>query len=562
MNCKLTSNSLRAEFQGRKVAASYFRLWHKTAILRRRVESYQVIDRGIVEKRRTYDLDMTALKGMSLLDRNLKKVDLSRPPFDDKVLIPTMKVPKELFSNVDTESGSGQALHLCRKHTNVQVVAHIIVGLCISFGINGPSGDNDGVLDCPEDKMVFDLAVEHLYSETDYTFEALRKSALLYGGASVQALDFFLADLETLFIQCVEIDLTDPACEFIKIRSTMGDDILEQKRGASVDATKPTKSGDEASLPKQTMTRERFLITAQEFCHSKISSLKSFLSVTLDLVGIKATRLVINDPPVGEGAHPTHMRIISPPGTLIDDVDIIRCSDNQLLTSHPKVGIFFRQDRAIIWDSGLSVGEYSVRVKVNPKRGSFLIPAAFGMFTQMILTVLCLSLGPASLGRNDASLGGVLLILPSFLAFFASRDTEHELLSRILGLPRLLTVLSAVAGVLCGALMFALPPESQNSHVRVWLFLSLLVTLYLSSTTFGLLIFQISRISLIRFLLDPVKRQFETKRSGQVRFSSERVECLGSIAFFVALFVLLMATLYIFPVTYLLEWFGSKWQIG
>ena len=58
---------------------------------------------------------------MSLLDRKLVKVEIAHLPHGSKVLIPIMKVPKELFSNVDTESGSGQALHLCRKHVNVQV---------------------------------------------------------------------------------------------------------------------------------------------------------------------------------------------------------------------------------------------------------------------------------------------------------------------------------------------------------------------------------------------------------------------------------------------------------
>lgn len=548
----LSFSGLQAKFQGRSVALSYFRLWHLTAILRRRIDSFQVVDRAIVERRRTYDINLPALQGMVLLDRNLLKFKIVDPPSGRKVLIPIMKVPKELFSNVDTESGSGRALHLCRKHVNVQVVAHIIVGICSVSG-----------MDQLGDEPVFHSAVQYLYSDSGNGTRAIQKLALNHGIQSTDMLDFFLSDLQPLYIQCIEIDPHDPECEIIKIRSTMASDVPERGNPTLNRSEMSSKQVKGAELPGPSQKSLNTFTYIRHFFRFKLLiMMRSFISTSLDLSGIKATRLEIKDPPIGEGVHPTHMRIISPPGTLIDDVDIIRRSDNKLLVSHPKVGIFFRQDRAIIWDSGLGLGEYAVRLKVNPKRGSFLIPAALGMFTQMLLAILCLALGPVSLVRNDASLGGALLVLPSFLAFFASRDTEHELLSRMLSLPRLLTVLSAISSIICGALVFALPDKPGNSHVLAVLFSFLFSTLYLSSTTFGLLIFQISRISLIRSLLGPVKRKSSAKKSPYIQFSKERLENPVCIVIFVALFILLMVTLYTFPATYLLELFGSKWNIN
>jgi membrane protein len=489
---------------------------------------------------------------MSLLDRKLVKVEIAHLPHGSKVLIPIMKVPKELFSNVDTESGSGQALHLCRKHVNVQVVAHIIVGICAMFDM-----DRDG------DELVFDLAIDYLYAGSENRVQAIQKVALNHNIQSTGILDCFLAELQNLYIQCIEIDPRESACEIIKIRSTMANDIPDQSAPALTRNTIPTKQLKGAELPETLHNSPKLLASLQNFLFSKAPLLaRSFISTALDLSGIKATRLEIKDPPIGEGVHPTHMRIISPRGTLIDDVAIIRRSDSKFLISHPKVGIFFRQDRAIIWDSGLSIGEYFICMKVNPKRGTFLIPAAFGMFTQMILTVLCLRLGPATLDRNDASLGGALLLLPSFLAFFASRDTEHELLSRILGLPRLLTVLSAISSILCGALIFTLPPACTSSRVSGGLFIALIITFYLSSTTLVLLIFQISRISLIRSLLRRKKRKPLGSGESGIRFSKKEYGHPLPIAIFVAIIVLVMIVLYSFPVFYILWRHGGKWGVG
>lgn len=43
---------------------SYFTLWDRTAIPSRRIESFQVIDRVIIERRRIYDLDLSVLRGV------------------------------------------------------------------------------------------------------------------------------------------------------------------------------------------------------------------------------------------------------------------------------------------------------------------------------------------------------------------------------------------------------------------------------------------------------------------------------------------------------------------
>ena len=227
---------------------------------------------------------------MSLLDRKLVKVEIAHLPHGSKVLIPTMKVPKELFSNVDTESGSGQALHLCRKHVNVQVVAHIIVGICAMFDM-----DRDG------DELVFDLAIDYLYAGSENRVQAIQKVALNHNIRSTGILDCFLAELQNLYIQCIEIDPRESACEIIKIRSTMANDIPDQSTPALTRNTIPTKQLKGAELPEILHNSPKLLASLQNFLFSKAPLLaRSFISTALDLSGIKATRLEIKDPPIGE----------------------------------------------------------------------------------------------------------------------------------------------------------------------------------------------------------------------------------------------------------------------
>ena len=481
-----------ASFAGRGIALAYYRLWFHLTALRRRVETFQLVDRSLSTRRITYDIDLCTLQEMNLFRRTATS-STEGPDSEERVIIPLARVDKKLFCDVDTETGVGEALHLCRKHVNIRVTAHLIVDLFAASGMKS-SADND----------IFNLAVQYLFSGSEDLVGELRKIAEINAVRNTFTLISFLRDLQNKYIQCIEISDHRSSNEIVKIRiSTTINNISsfsQAKKNRQHQPQEPlvstTGTGGNSENRKEWIRSDR-----QENLNVARRRTKRLAFKFFEYIGVLASRIEILDCPIGRGIHPSHMRVVAPSGTLIDDVHIFKVEDPKSPVNHSGLQILFHHERAVVLDEALPRGNYAVRVKLNPKRGNFLIPAALDLFTQVGLLLLCLFLGPDRIARNDVALTGGLLLLPSLAAFFASRDAEHEVLSRILGWPRLFTVSSAISGVFCGTLMAVLPGKLDNippSRLTFCLFYGLIISLHLTLGCLFLICLQIGRIEAMR----------------------------------------------------------------
>ena len=209
------------------------------------------------------------------------------------------------------------------------------------------------------------------------------------------------------------------------------------------------------------------------------------------LLGLTAPYITLIPAALGEGFHPVHVRVEAPAGLVIDDAVVF--SESKPVTKG--LELQFHHARVSILDRSLPVGSYTLRLKVNPKRTHFLIPAAIVSAVIAILGLIAIFVGPEVLAsRHDLS--AAMFIVPTLAGFFTAKESEHELVSAILKFPRIGIAIASFAATVAGALI-ATMDKNASMHSSI-LLKCLIVTVAVAASQGLPLVFQIARIGFIR----------------------------------------------------------------
>ena len=447
-------------FRGARYAKACYTGWINRQHLTRRVDTYVRVDRGIIEQRVTLDVNHESLT--RVID------DARKCGFHSSLVLPLLQLKREVFFDVDIKDEHGTALRLCRRHVNREMSAHILVGACLAGNAHQGAGR---VLFREAEKFI-----ELLDSLNDRRSQALRAkearnsfiaAAYTHGIDDLGRVRNLAESLEQGFIQCVDIPINTPPY-LIKFRLA---------RASPYDSSARVGFAGISS-------ESRGIIT------DSIAQLASS-------VGVLAPWVEVNFAPTGLGEHPSHVQFVAPYGTVIDDVEIVGADGAPMARSSEALLWKFSHERAIVLARPLRPGNYRLLVKLNPKRGQFLIPTLVAMSIQCILLAMILQVGPARVAANSAVVPALVLI-PSFVTLFVVRDSEHEFVSGAHKLTRLLAVLVCAGSVICSAILAASP---QGSRASPWGFWALLSDLGLGIIVTMLVGTQIARIGAMRRLV-------------------------------------------------------------
>lgn len=207
------------EYQGKIFANTCVELWNDRRYILRQVETIDILDRSIQQRRITFDLDRCALEALGGPPRvcsaevsGLTKASRQQiaEGIRTSMRMPLIELKKSIFFDVDIKNSQGNSMHLSRRHSNMDFSAHLIVGTCLS----APNMDSS--------------KQEELYSKS-YSFLSdegsqrnIINSAAKAGLTpySEQGIEFrkLLGSLRTRYIQCIELDDAISNVEIIKVK--------------------------------------------------------------------------------------------------------------------------------------------------------------------------------------------------------------------------------------------------------------------------------------------------------------------------------------------------------
>lgn len=499
-----TVSETKYQFWGNSWALAYYRMWAQREHIIRRVDTFNLADRTILSQAVTLDLDWDAVRMICPPARNEKfhfvgswdevshSVVFACTPNLDRtgVQIPLISLRREQYLDVDCRDSSGKIMHLARRHENEQVAAHIVVGSCLDPQVPESHAFN-----------LFWAAVKFVKDPNQTARDDLVAQAVAMPNASAEALISVLNDLQESFIQTLHLYPSTHRTEVLKFRVAA--------EPVPVSHLPKPSSADEASAPLE------FAASSSSGTERDLPTLDEQVAprrILEEYLGLRATRVELRHCAIGTGHHPVHTRFVAPAGTFIDDVNVFKGDQRRGFVDN-NLKVKFHHERASILDKGVAIGEYGVSVKLNPKRGLFLLPAMAAMFLLACLLTVAILFGPNTLTHNDAGIVAPLLVVPSLAALFVVREAEHEALSKMFGAPRLLTVISAMLGVLSAALIAMLKGIGENSGADARPTSLYVLSLAWASTvvTLAFLGFQVVRISVLRRIvhtarMDPSRR--------------------------------------------------------
>lgn len=194
-------------------------------------------------------------------------------------------------------------------------------------------------------------------------------------------------------------------------------------------------------------------------------------------------------------------------------------------------------DRALFYRAHMKPGPYEMRVELEPARGPFLVPAALTMGLLMMLLIAAAALqwadarfteaspefvfvqrpdGTGSLSAVHSTQANfdaavtVLAIVPSLIAIYIVRVGEHQLVTRLLTLPRILVLVSAFSTIVAaGATAASVAPQN--------LFVAYAFAASSTGIAFVMVCVPIVRVSVFRWLRRRVARSDRRRRQQATR---------------------------------------------
>lgn len=368
---------------------------------------------------------------------------------------------------------------------NIDVTAHILVGYCIDKGFNG------------DQEELYNQAKRFLgYNRTSASekFSSRTKLNNLVVGKGISDSDRtqFLKILNLLtfhYIQCVEYPnpLNSERIGFIKLRfSDQGIHPVKENEDyhdgvrkvrmevRSSDQLKMSNKSDgklskrlediecsedqnpTAATPDRTAGQHDAVSESRSTLRLKRIKENAGISTTISFpiifgwTNTEATR---------------HIRFVAPSGTKVEDISFLQ--GNVRLKSGTDSGdilINHNSERGFLLARDQNHRGCEIQVGVNPTLGQFLVPAFFASFLQLVFALVALKFGPQHLVSNAAAFTGTALVAPFITVVFIAKDSEHELVGRILRFPRILLAASSTLLVIGGALLSILPKPRTTVH--------------------------------------------------------------------------------------------------
>lgn len=578
-------NLLDGSFLGLDISAGYYKLWDDKKYILRRVHTFTLLDRALLIQNVTIDLNwarvrhlwqikhqpisagrdnvgaksLFSYKGVATKIKELmnRKRGFESGTLEPKVL-PILFLRNQAVYDVSARNSEGAAIHLCRREVNQNIAAHIATGLCISRGLK---------LEYAQEIHEEMLKEIQMHNSDPHNKTRISKALALLRARDLRGKNIerdvgnFLSKFATSYLQCIEFPSVGKGVEVVKIQTS---DIINLQEYADFRKKSEAKISNEglheidnpaekikeknAGIKNGARTPEQagslhVKKRSKMWRNLKETVLYKRANYSFELFGLKATRLVLRLPDLGGLKHPVHVHMVAPPGTMIDDVQLLNEDGGIPAPPREKVGLFFHHQRALLFDRKLPAAQYRMLIKINPKRGVFLSPASAALVMQLIIFAGLIIAGPMRIARHDSAVISSLLLIPSLLTVLVSRDNEHELMSKMLAWQRGFTAAAGFSGVVCGLFLATLPEacELKSSWQTKAAFALLVGCLHFTLATLFLIIFQLTRISAMRGVVSIRKKKVELGGSydeSKVEESKARSRVYRRIAFWVIVAIL------------------------
>lgn len=518
-------------YLGDQWAIAIFELWRRRSHVVRRVETHSVIDRSITAVQITLDLHLPRIReaykpllpsspGQQLVDPHgnpysSQAQDISPIVSSGWALVPLMLRRRGQFLRVDCVDSQERTLHLARASRNNQIAAHVIVGCVLKDKSNHPTSVPGSPLYQAAYGFVShtDPGLEGLVASGEsgeYNLSDFELQLALWNVHVSTSLIALLDDLGEQYIQCAYLQVADGDVEIVKlmleaptpqpvIRWTQsrpitkdylrwddtGEDGEEESYHLDVEGHSEEPTPPSSFYARIDTSFRRTVRQSQEAIWIGGRSLGQLLGITP--FEIKLDRLNTL-----HRSHPTHMRFIAPPGTMIDGVE------HEIVVKpgleDQEVGRIAISHHAVsLHDLGHADAQYSLLFKINPKRGLFLVPATAALALVLLILSLSLLAGPKVLTTGASGTVGALSVLPTLAVVFVARADEHEILGKLSGALRTLVITAFGAATLAGVSIGLLGGSKYTGLVE-WEFRFLtLAWVTALAVTFALL-WQIARI--------------------------------------------------------------------
>ena len=491
------------KYEGDKVSTYYEQLWSQRRHLVRRVDSYRLLDSERLERAITLDIS-----NQIILDPSGSPTTQHPQTSLKTVTLPILLINKNPFFEVDADFGSGQSLHLCRREKNIHVSAHIIVGTALRLG-----------MDSTKSVKLYQKAKVFLGDESPRSLsqkESLRSSLIeifkSYDTYSMQLLSYLMDN----YIQCVEYPI-DPDRSVSVLKFKFVDAVRNAANGvndslaltaeknktavrspASADDVSDTNSfikrkPDESSQnetsessesPSETGPHDKEVANAEQpnLGHEQqekdreetndrvrwaFNIIKQRIRGCTESLGLSSISIDLAQIVHGYRVSASrHIRFTAPQGMYIEDAQLHRepkspdYSGSTLLNhNRSAVAAMLRvQDENIC----------RLHILLQPRFAPFLIPACMASVLQFCIAVIALQVGPLAVARNAGAFTGTAFVAPFVAVLFVVKESEHDLVARVLRFPRLALMFSSVSLVITGALLSVLPRSSMASLECRW----------------------------------------------------------------------------------------------
>lgn len=491
------------KYEGDKVSTYYEQLWSQRRHLVRRVDSYRLLDSERLERAITLDVS-----NKKILDPSGSSTTQHPQTPLKTITLPILLINKNPFFEVDVDFGSGQSLHLCRREKNIHVSAHIIVGTALRLGMKS----TDSV-------KLYQKATDFLGDESPRSLnqkKSLRTSLIeifkSYDTHSMQLLSYLMNN----YIQCVEYPI-DPDRSVSVLKFKFVDAVRNAANGvndslaltadenktavrspASADdvsdttsfikrnpdgsnqnetlesSVGPSETGphdiEVASIEQSNLGNEHQEKDREEKndrIRWALNILKQRIRGWTESLGLSSISIDLAQIVHGYRISASrHVRFTAPQGMYIEDAQLYR---------EPKPPVYsgstlLNHNRSAV-AAMLRVQDENIcrlHILLQPRFAPFLVPACMASVLQFCIAVIALQVGPLAVARNAGAFTGTAFVAPFVAVLFVVKESEHDLVARVLRFPRLTLMFSSVSLVITGALLSVLPRSSMASLECRW----------------------------------------------------------------------------------------------
>ena len=486
------------QYRGKNFAYQCWKLWEERSHIVRIVDTCKLRDADNLERSITFDVDNLSLRRhqeifsvfygevdqrTSSLNRDAQLTE-SPALFQQLVsnitnntnrnssntfILPFLLLRKHPLVDVDAKGRGNVPMHLCRRSVNIDISGHIIVGLCLCLGFVGNQYD------------LYEKAISFLGNKR-LPSGSIKKSAKeeltnaaeefgVYRADSRYKLKNFLDLLTLHYIQCLEYPYVDAGSDPTTIIKVRVSDSLKLLTNASLNMDKyqyyqrqggfgyrlrDQESGQEAILNE---TKSKPDELTQKPFRSKVREFGEF-------IGVLSTTIVIPLQLGSTKVRPSrHEIFIAPAGTQIGGAFLVRDgdkdgeSDEDQLEQPSTTIVTHTSERASLLIRDQTKKGYSIQLKLNPTLSALIIPAIFVCVLQLAISSIALFEGPEVVSRNAIAFTGTAVVAPFVTVVFIAKDSEHDMVSRLLSCPRMLLAVSSATLVISGAFLAVLPKK-------------------------------------------------------------------------------------------------------